>query len=932
MGRFVDTIEGHYITAEDVGTAVEDMVLVRAETKYVTGLPLEMGSSGDPSPWTALGCFVGIRPASKRCSDPATSAGRTVAIQGCGHVGRSSRATCTRPARSSCSPTSPERAKTLADETGATIVDPADILSVECDVFAPCALGAVVNDETLDKLHCKIIAGAANNVLLREEHGQRLKEAGILYAPDYVINAGGIINVSIEVEGAYDEERSRKKVENIYHALKRVFEIAKEQNISTNEASNHVAEERLAQGRGTRARPPDPPPPAPGPPRAARGARSWTVRSPRRGESASTGGSARGASARGSRSTGQVGRLASRKRPYWRVTIRGSRIVTAPSSLRRRIRRPKPCFSRSAATGSESERKGSRPSALSRSWRATWRGWVGTSKGRRAMITCRKASPGTSTPCQNEATPKSTASPSRKRAINAGRSRPWPWTSTSRPSASSSARDRLGHAAHRPVAREQHEGASLRSAYGFEDGRRQGPLECLRVAHRIRQVRRDTDLDLARVVEGAADADLRRLLDPEAIAQEREGGRASRRQGGGGQDHGVVLLPEDLGKERAHIDRRARHGDAVPSGLLDPTHLAVPGTHEILEDLGHAVELPGAGGELHRGVEVLGVACEAAHAFGEIAQARREHVVEGEAVLDRCQSARRRVGLGPRAEQAEERARHLVGVLDLPLQVLRARGREQTASPSAVPEAPEDGRRPEAGEAQPEMLGRRVLEIVRLVDDDGVDLRQEGGTRAAERQVGHQDVVVQDEAARLVRAATGTLVEAAGVVVAGASLAVPLLRAGEIPDTGRRTKRQVLATPLARRVRPRTDLLQLGAGAVVVEQGGGVLDRHAEPAETEVVRPALDQREAHVKRQGRCEQRQVLADELLLQCDRAGGDRNGPSGVGGPGEEGHEVRERLADARARLDDEVTPAMTRHRPPPGPWSSCSGRSRIRPQAR
>jgi leucine dehydrogenase len=116
-------------------------------------------------------------------------------------------------------------------------------------MLAPCALGAVVNDESLPHFHTKIIAGAANNILLREDHGSRLKEAGILYAPDYVINAGGIINVSIEVEGAYDPERSRVKVENIYHALKRVFAIAKERGVSTNEASNHVAEERLEQGR-----------------------------------------------------------------------------------------------------------------------------------------------------------------------------------------------------------------------------------------------------------------------------------------------------------------------------------------------------------------------------------------------------------------------------------------------------------------------------------------------------------------------------------------------------------------------------------------------------------------------------------------------------------------------------------------------------------
>ncbi len=250
MGKFVNSFEGKYITAEDVGTAVEDMVQVRAETKYVTGLPLDMGSSGDPSPWTALGCFHGIRACLEEAFDSSDFTGRTVAIQGCGHVGEFlARDLHKAGAELMLADISPDRAKALADETGGTVVDPAEILGVECDVFAPCALGAVVNDETLDKLHCRIIAGAANNVLLREEHGMRLKEAGILYAPDYVINAGGIINVSIEVEGAYEAERSRKKVENIYVALKRVFEIAKEQKISTNEASNHLAEERLEQGR-----------------------------------------------------------------------------------------------------------------------------------------------------------------------------------------------------------------------------------------------------------------------------------------------------------------------------------------------------------------------------------------------------------------------------------------------------------------------------------------------------------------------------------------------------------------------------------------------------------------------------------------------------------------------------------------------------------
>ena len=248
MGRFVDSLGGKYITAEDVGTCVEDMVNVRKETKYVTGLPREMGSSGDPSPWTALGTFRGMKACLEEVYGDGSFKGKTVALQGCGHVGLYlARLLAEAGAKLTVADIATDRAKALAKELGAELSDPSTILQTKCDILAPCALGAIVNDETLPTFRTKIIAGAANNVLLREEHGTRLKEAGILYAPDYVINAGGIINVSIEVEGEYDEERSRKKVENIYHALKRVFEISTEQGISTNEASNQLAEERLRQ-------------------------------------------------------------------------------------------------------------------------------------------------------------------------------------------------------------------------------------------------------------------------------------------------------------------------------------------------------------------------------------------------------------------------------------------------------------------------------------------------------------------------------------------------------------------------------------------------------------------------------------------------------------------------------------------------------------
>ena len=251
MGRFIDTLGGTYITAEDVGTSVEDMVAVRKETRWVTGLPLALGSSGDPSPWTALGVFRGQKACLEEVFGNGDFAGRTVAIQGLGHVGVFlAEHLHGAGARLVVCDVAPERVKEAATRFGAQITSPDAIYDVPCDIFAPCALGAVFHDETLKRLRTKIIAGAANNVLLREEHGDRLRELGILYAPDYVINGGGIINVSIEIEpGGYQEARSRRKVENIYEALKTVFRMSRERNISTNRASNLLAEERLAKGR-----------------------------------------------------------------------------------------------------------------------------------------------------------------------------------------------------------------------------------------------------------------------------------------------------------------------------------------------------------------------------------------------------------------------------------------------------------------------------------------------------------------------------------------------------------------------------------------------------------------------------------------------------------------------------------------------------------
>ncbi|HSR53458.1 MAG TPA: Glu/Leu/Phe/Val dehydrogenase [Acidobacteriota bacterium] len=246
FGRFVEGLGGRYITAEDVGTSVQDMEIVRHETRHVTGISRMFGGSGDPSPVTARGVFVGIKAAVKFQLDRDTLEGLKVAIQGLGHVGVHLagllHAEGARLIVSDLSPDAVQEAKERFDAEG---VDVDDIYSQEVDVFSPCALGAVVNDETLPKLRCSIIAGAANNQLAIEKvHGPKLAKRGILYAPDYVINAGGLINVFHEIKG-YDEEAALKQADGIYDSLLSIFQVSKERDVPPHEASNHVAEERM---------------------------------------------------------------------------------------------------------------------------------------------------------------------------------------------------------------------------------------------------------------------------------------------------------------------------------------------------------------------------------------------------------------------------------------------------------------------------------------------------------------------------------------------------------------------------------------------------------------------------------------------------------------------------------------------------------------
>ncbi|MDH3591532.1 MAG: leucine dehydrogenase [Planctomycetota bacterium] len=254
MGRFVEALDGLYTTAEDVGTTVDDMVSVRRETTHVTGLPREMNSSGDPSPYTAIGTYLGIKACAERASFAALE-GVRVAIQGAGNVARF---LCGHLAEAGAkiiiTDIVPEKVQLMIDKYGAEGVAPEAIYDVDCDVFAPCALGAVINDDTVPRLRCKIVAGAANNVLLTEEHGDRLRERGILYAPDFVINAGGIINVSVELEpDGYNEARAREKVNNIYNAVRDILETADTEGIAANRAAILLAERKLEEGRKAKA-------------------------------------------------------------------------------------------------------------------------------------------------------------------------------------------------------------------------------------------------------------------------------------------------------------------------------------------------------------------------------------------------------------------------------------------------------------------------------------------------------------------------------------------------------------------------------------------------------------------------------------------------------------------------------------------------------
>ena len=251
MGRFVDSLGGKYITAEDMNIAVADLEVVRRETRWVTGLSREQGSSGNPSPYTAYGCVVGMRAAVEEAFGSDSFEGRHVLIQGVGAVGGQLAILLKeRGARVTICDMNDARVEELSSTHGFDVVDDEAHIGVECDIYAPCARGAGINPDTIPQLRCKVIAGCANNQLLEPDNAIELRKRGILYVPDYVINAGGIINVSCELlEGGYVEEAAIERIERIHDNLLEVFAISRQENIPTNQAAQRLAELRLAAGR-----------------------------------------------------------------------------------------------------------------------------------------------------------------------------------------------------------------------------------------------------------------------------------------------------------------------------------------------------------------------------------------------------------------------------------------------------------------------------------------------------------------------------------------------------------------------------------------------------------------------------------------------------------------------------------------------------------
>jgi len=249
LGRFIQSLGGRYIATEDVGTYVPDMEAIRTQTKFVTGLPRAMGGSGDPSAFTALGVFEAMKACAKEVFGSPSLKGKRIAVQGVGKVGyHLLKHLHDEGVELVVADINAEAAHRAERQFGVGVVEPDKIFDLDCHIFSPCALGAVLNNQTIPRFKCQIICGGANNQLESEKDGEVLEGRGILYAPDFIANAGGLINVSLEISG-YSEELAYERVRGIYHTMERVISRAKEEKVTTFQAANKLAEERLAAVR-----------------------------------------------------------------------------------------------------------------------------------------------------------------------------------------------------------------------------------------------------------------------------------------------------------------------------------------------------------------------------------------------------------------------------------------------------------------------------------------------------------------------------------------------------------------------------------------------------------------------------------------------------------------------------------------------------------
>ena len=250
FGEYVNKLGGTYITAEDVGMSTKDMEYVREMTKHVTGIPESMGGSGDPSPVTAYGVYWGMKASAKFKWGSDSLEGKTILVQGGGHVGENLVKHITEEdAKVFVTDINEEKLAEVSEKYGAKIITGDAIYDMDMDIYAPCALGATLNTDTIHRLKCAIVAGAANNQLEDEMiHGEMIKEKGIVYAPDFLINAGGLINVYSEING-YDREKSLNKTRKIYDTTLEILLKAEQEDITTHKAALVIAEQRIQNNR-----------------------------------------------------------------------------------------------------------------------------------------------------------------------------------------------------------------------------------------------------------------------------------------------------------------------------------------------------------------------------------------------------------------------------------------------------------------------------------------------------------------------------------------------------------------------------------------------------------------------------------------------------------------------------------------------------------